>query len=647
MGACCLVSSFLIFDRVGLFASFAMTLDTSPESETPSESSPPVTAEVEGALEELRQLLNGPEREEVAGLREEVRAGQLNAKSLAQVLPSAVRLSGEDGTQLADALSPTVDRAIEVSIERNPQPMIDAIFPIIGPAIRKAVSDALAKAVSGLNETLEHSLSIQSIRWRLEAKRTGKTFGEVLLLKTLRYRVEQVFLIHAETGLLLHHVTAPDVAARDAELVSGMLTAVTDFVRDSFAGREDDKGAGLQKLRVGGTSVWVERGPHAVLAAAVRGEGPEGLREVFEESVESVHQRFHQELEGFEGDNALFVGTDPDLSRCLVSAQMPRRGKHPLMRWLLTALLLAGLVAGVAFAVRSTLRWNRFVTALRMNPGVLLVDYNHNWWGQSTVAGLYDVRARKTPYMVLNESEVSVGEVLPNWQIYEKFSRRTDSSVSAGEAMAVNEGVDPAAWLKAPASVRFKRRPVGVSGEVQWAAHGAASHAWLKKARVQLAAGGGANGVTLTAASVDWSAVTDVDAVALEVATAALAAVEVPMPNGADVSSPEAQKQIERAADRVREVARCAAALNYRFTLVLTGHTDAAGDAQANERLSLARAEAVAEALKIKLKVLGERPAAMVKVGEGSRRPRVPGTALDELQKANRRVMFEARLESR
>jgi len=105
-----------------------------------------------------------------------------------------------------------------------------------------------------------------------------------------------------------------------------MLTAVTDFVGDSFVG-EADRGAGLQKLRVGEMSVWVERGPHAVLAAAVRGEGPEDLREVLEESVESVHQRFHDELENFDGDSAAFVGTDPDLARCLVSAAMPGRRK--------------------------------------------------------------------------------------------------------------------------------------------------------------------------------------------------------------------------------------------------------------------------------------------------------------------------------
>ena len=70
----------------------------------------------------------------------------------------------------------------------------------------------------------------------MTAWRTGKSFAEVVLLNTLVYRVEQVFLIHAQTGLLLQHVVADAVTAQDADMVSGMLTAIRDFARDSFGG---------------------------------------------------------------------------------------------------------------------------------------------------------------------------------------------------------------------------------------------------------------------------------------------------------------------------------------------------------------------------------------------------------------------------
>lgn len=617
-----------------------MAFDASPESGTaPREpdAGAPGAAEVDEAMQQLRALLVTPaiepEREEVRQLREEVRAGRVDVQQLADALPDAVRLSGADGEKLADALSPTVDRAIEVSIENNPQPMIDAIFPIIGPAIRKAVSDALAKAVSGLNETLEHSLSLQSVRWRLEAKRTGKTFAEVLMLNTLRYRVEQVFLIHAETGLLLHHVVAPGVSARDADLVSGMLTAVTDFVKDSF-GTDDDAGAGLQKLRVGGSSVWVERGPHAVLAAAVRGEGPEQLREVLEESVESVHQRFHDELENFDGDNAVFVGTDPDLARCLRSAQMPGRRGGRLKRWLVVGLLVASAGVVTGLAVQSSLRWRGLVRDLRGTRGFMLVDENHNWWGRSQLTGFYSVTAPKSPGQIVTASDVPASEVDSDWRLFPGLETRAEDGPPAPETP-----VDVAALLDAPDGVGF----ASAAGDDQhWVAAGAARGAWLERARQQVAAGLG----PLGPGAVDLSGVTDLD-VGLAAAAAALAAVEVPVPQGVDLSADLTRDRLAQAARYAADVAQLARKTGHRFTLEVIGHTDAMGDPEANQALSLARAQAAAAALR------AIRPASsggnwvIVTRGAGSSEPRGGGVSRANEQVAERRVTLKARLEPR
>ncbi|NJM53355.1 MAG: hypothetical protein HC846_08145 [Blastocatellia bacterium] len=54
--------------------------------------------------------------------------------------------------------------------------------------------------VQSLNQSLEHSISPKGLRWRIEAWQTGKSFAEVVMLNSLIYRVEEVFLIHRETG---------------------------------------------------------------------------------------------------------------------------------------------------------------------------------------------------------------------------------------------------------------------------------------------------------------------------------------------------------------------------------------------------------------------------------------------------------------
>ncbi|HJR49672.1 MAG TPA: hypothetical protein VJ794_01115, partial [Gemmatimonadales bacterium] len=226
-------------------------------------------------LAELRELILGAERRRLQELERRLDAAGLTREELAELLPEAIVLRAGRDRQLARALAPTVENAIGESVRRNPRQIATAIFPVLGPAIRKAIADALAGLVASINSALEHSVSPRGLRWRLEAWRTGVPFAQIVLKHALVYRVEQVFLIHAETGLLLSHAWTPELPPSDPDLVSGMLTAIRDFVADSFA-RDGDAG-GLRRFTVGELTVMVEQGPQAILAAVVRGQASDTL----------------------------------------------------------------------------------------------------------------------------------------------------------------------------------------------------------------------------------------------------------------------------------------------------------------------------------------------------------------------------------
>src|SRR5687768_1861837 len=126
--------------------------------------------------------------------------------------------------------------------------------------------------IEGLTcHSVEVSLSARGIKWRIESWRTGVPYAQVVIKHALVYRVEQAFLIHAESGLLIAHATAPGLKVPDADLISGMLSAIQDFVRDSFRPGE---GATLRTFSVGDHTVQVEAGPMALVALAIQGEAP-------------------------------------------------------------------------------------------------------------------------------------------------------------------------------------------------------------------------------------------------------------------------------------------------------------------------------------------------------------------------------------
>src|SRR5688500_3811865 len=156
---------------------------------------------------ELRAILVGPEQRHLRSLQARLDDKGAQTRDVSRVLPQAILLRKDD-PQMTRALAPTVEEALTASVRRDPRPLADALFPIFGPAIRKAIAASLSTMLESMNRTLEHSLSWRAVRWRITALRTGQSFAEVVLLDTLVYRVEQVLLIERESGLLLQHLSA-------------------------------------------------------------------------------------------------------------------------------------------------------------------------------------------------------------------------------------------------------------------------------------------------------------------------------------------------------------------------------------------------------------------------------------------------------
>jgi len=269
-------------------------------------------------LADLRSLLLSPEQLDLAKLKKRLDDPGIRADEISRVLAEAIVIRASRDKKLAQALLPTIEQTIKDSVRRDPKFLADAIFPVIGPAIRKAISESIRAMVQSLNETLTSALSWKGLKWRWESIRTGKPFAEVVLLHTLIYRVEQIFLIHRETGLVLQHVAAPSAVVKDPDMVSGMLTAIQDFVRDSFDVKGDQL---LQSLNVGDFTVWIEQGSQAALAAVIQGNPPQEYRGKLEDALEKIEFEQSQVLQSFKGDATPFEASRYNLEDCLVEAK--------------------------------------------------------------------------------------------------------------------------------------------------------------------------------------------------------------------------------------------------------------------------------------------------------------------------------------
>jgi hypothetical protein len=327
-------------------------------------------------LTELRAILLGPDRAAWDSLRQRLENPSRRAEDVAGVLAEAVRLRSD--VKLRRALQPLLEEALQLSVQSNPRMLADALFPIFGKAIRKAITSELDGMLQTLSQTLEQSFSWRSIEWRWESFRTGKPYAEIVVLRSLLYRVEQVFLIHRKSGLLLQHVAASPLEGpaetKDPEMVSGMLTAIQDFVHDSVSGTESEN---LEAVRMGDVGVVLAYGPDAILAGFVRGVAPRKLSRVFQDGLDRVEQKKAESLRAFSGDTSEFDSCRPQLEACLVGqgkVEKRRSGSWTarLLLFGLPALLVLALVGWWIYSANVERRWSDFAHRLENEPGIVL-----------------------------------------------------------------------------------------------------------------------------------------------------------------------------------------------------------------------------------------------------------------------------------
>ena len=133
------------------------------------------------------------------------------------------------------------------------------------------------------------------------------------------FQVEQIFLIHRDSGIVLDHVVDNNAVIQDPDLVSGMLTAIQDFVKDSFDTDSEDE---IETLRIGSnSSVWIEKGEHAFIAAVIKGRPPLELRTQYQELIEEIHLKAGAALENFDGDPLPFAMFREDMKERLAARE--------------------------------------------------------------------------------------------------------------------------------------------------------------------------------------------------------------------------------------------------------------------------------------------------------------------------------------
>ena len=523
----------------------------------------------EEEMQRLRSLLLQAEIDKINDLEHRLNDYATKAKEIGDVLPEAIIMRSSQDNILNRAFEPIVESSLKASLKKNPNDFINVFFPLIGSTIRRSISESFNSMLGSFSKSLEQSLSLKGIQWRFEALRTGKPFSEIVMLRTIVYSVDQIFLIHNETGLMLSHVVSDGVTSKDADMVSGMLTAIQDFARDCF--NNEDDSSSLHSLKMDKYTIYIVRGPLAYIACMVQGTPPGDFLNRLNENLELAMAECAGLFEDFKGDSAPFAIANKYLRDCLI--QKFKNDDKPAPVWAKRLAIGAGAFIVLLFLVQQyhSYRMGKGVDLLRGEPGLLVVDVKKSWsFSPWKVVCLQDEMAR--PFsQVLSK----------NGHNPKNFAVHSIPFVSH-EPDVITLRVIKRAMPPEGVEVNYKNGVLFLSGT--------ADMNWILEAR-QIAM------TTPGVLSVDTSKLSDPRVAELTDLIRSVETAVIRFPIGDDTPIPSDRPALDKAIADLVSLERLANKMGLTVNLTIYGQADAIGSDRRNYEISQSRARMIASRL--------------------------------------------------
>lgn len=217
--------------------------------------------------------------------------------AIAPAIPTGISHSiSESPDEIAMAIAPEMASAIKQQIHLKREAMSDALYPIIGSTILKYIGEMIRE----INDKLESSLSPERISRKFKAKFQGMSEAELLIQETTPLTVKAVFLIQAESGLVISAVQHSEPEQLESDMVAGMLTAIRAFVNDCIS--QSGTIAEIDAIEYGTSTIVLEVAGSCYLAVVMQGETRQWFKYKMRAIFKNILQKYGDQIQSFNGD---------------------------------------------------------------------------------------------------------------------------------------------------------------------------------------------------------------------------------------------------------------------------------------------------------------------------------------------------------
>lgn len=292
---------------------------------------------------------------------------QAMSRAFSSLIPEAISHHiHHSPDEIANAIGPTMGRAIKEQIRLERDSMVDALYPVIGNTIAKYMGEV----VRTINEKVEKTLSMEGFQRKLRARWRGVSEAELIMEEALPFQVSAAFLIHKASGLVIAEAQQVGDDRLESEMVAGMLTAIRSFANDCFA-KGTNKGAELSEIEYDRFKIVIEVAGYCYLAVVNRGMMPRAFVQKIRETLVKIIEYYDKSIQNFDGDTDKVPKPIPALLESLIIESAKEEYKRGHSSHLFTILVSIALLIAVVFIIREFItnyQETQVLTALDSTP---------------------------------------------------------------------------------------------------------------------------------------------------------------------------------------------------------------------------------------------------------------------------------------
>jgi len=209
-------------------------------------------------------------------------------------------LNGSSNGELSKTLAPIISSSMKEQVHQQKDSIVDALYPIMGNMISKYVTNAFKEMMVDVNHKLQDTLSSQTIKRKIKSKIYNISEAELILKESNIAKVNSIFLIHKESGMLILDIHRDNNKIEEPEMVASMLSAIKSFINDWISSH--DKMSEVSEIEYGNSSIIIESAGSSYLAVVIEGNVDFKIKEQISLTLTKVILNYSSMIANYDGD---------------------------------------------------------------------------------------------------------------------------------------------------------------------------------------------------------------------------------------------------------------------------------------------------------------------------------------------------------